>query len=313
MARLVLHGGDCCGMRHIHEFRDEDENNNIAELKRQVAIVADNTYNLEVILSDRQTQNNPGLVDELARLGFVYTTPWTGNHGTPVHLFHRAKTRLALQDAHFFNRWCQNGGMLPNPGLGGRLPVWNEQPGQRNHAGEVNPNQLRERRYNHIIPGDVVRVRGGSRRAGRTFTVTRTGIMRNNYGYPSTRIFMNDVRENNAEFGIIPTNCVIMIRIENRPQVHDRQNNANAPDPATVYRHPALGERNEPQPNDAPQEPVDVLTEWFANLRTVGLRGPFTTREEAVAAFPRCRNFTCRSVRSDGTTHSFDRRITPND
>lgn len=45
----------------------------------------------------------------------------------------------------------------------------------------------------------------------------------------------------------------------------------------------------------------EVLQEYFANLRTVGRRGPFPALLEAQNAYPRCRNFERRTVFSDGT------------
>lgn len=50
-----------------------------------------------------------------------------------------------------------------------------------------------------------------------------------------------------------------------------------------------------------PVAPSVVLTEYFAELRTVGRRGPFPSVQEARRAFPRCGNFSVRSVMSDGS------------
>ena len=86
MAILVGHGGQCCGMRHIHQFRDDDATN-ARELERHTRDMANGRYNLEVILSNLQTRNSPQLIAKLAELGYVYTTAFTGQHGTPVHVW----------------------------------------------------------------------------------------------------------------------------------------------------------------------------------------------------------------------------------
>lgn len=56
-----------------------------------------------------------------------------------------------------------------------------------------------------------------------------------------------------------------------------------------------------PQMQRVRQERRVVLTEYYAETRTVGRRGPYETLEEAQQAWPRCRNFIAREIWSDGS------------
>lgn len=56
-----------------------------------------------------------------------------------------------------------------------------------------------------------------------------------------------------------------------------------------------------PQMQRIRQERRVVLTEYFAETRTVGRRGPYVTLAEAQASWPRCRNFIAREIWSNGT------------
>lgn len=118
---LRNHGGKCCGSRHIFTFRNEiNPQGDITELRQHVRN-SDNSLRLEVILSDLQTRNKPNLIRALKNLGFVYVESWTGNHGTPVHLFSRCGSRLRAMETRFFrDRWT---GQTLNPALGGSLPT----------------------------------------------------------------------------------------------------------------------------------------------------------------------------------------------
>lgn len=49
------------------------------------------------------------------------------------------------------------------------------------------------------------------------------------------------------------------------------------------------------------EERREILIEYFANLRNTGRRGTFSSRLEAVEAYPRCRRFDRRTVFSDGS------------
>ena len=160
MATISAHGGGCCGMRHIQGFRDGD-GENVRQLARRTQPYADSRHQLEVILSDLQTRENPALLAALARLGYVYTSSWSGQHSTPVHLFLRAKYRLALESAHFYNRWVNDlNGMLPHPGLGGPLPRWTEPVRAAQQRWEVGTRVrcINPRSPNHGLPGTITRM-----------------------------------------------------------------------------------------------------------------------------------------------------------
>lgn len=57
-----------------------------------------------------------------------------------------------------------------------------------------------------------------------------------------------------------------------------------------------------PPPPPAPPPVHTVEREYYANLQNSGRRGPFITEAAARAAFPRCRRFERREIRSDGSS-----------
>ena len=61
----------------------------------------------------------------------------------------------------------------------------------------------------------------------------------------------------------------------------------------------------QPQPQPAPPPPVVrriYATEWYANLRQGGRRGPFGSPAQAREAYPRCARFERRDIYNDGTS-----------
>lgn len=275
MAQRNAHGGQCCGMRHIHTFRD-DQATNIRELVAKTTPEGDDRLQLEVILSDRQTRDNPRLVDELARLGYVYTSSWTGQHGTPVHLFLRAKRRLALTDANFYERWMQNNGMLPHPGLAGELPRMNERGGRANEP-------MRRDRYNGLLQGDRVRVNSPRSVLHGTEQVIRrfhySGMTHNYY----------------AIFEGQPEGRQIVVHNLERIVVEP----AAPPAAPMVYRHPIIW--TPPAARPAEQQRRLLLSQFYCVFRDSGNHSRvFATLAEGQAAFPRATQWHERKVYSDG-------------
>jgi hypothetical protein len=56
----------------------------------------------------------------------------------------------------------------------------------------------------------------------------------------------------------------------------------------------------------APRRVDTVSTEFYAQLRVGGRRGPFATEREAREAYPRCRRFQQRNIMSNGTSTWLD-------
>lgn len=273
MAQLGAHGGNCCGMKHIHGFRNGDAQDTIS-LREQTFIdnraYANGAYQLEVILSDRQTRDRPQLIAELARTGYVYTSSWTGQHGTPVHLFHRAKRRLALSSAHFYNRWTNElNGMVASPGLAGDLP--------RAPANAVLVPAPRDRPYGFNQGDEVVIVSPRSRFNGQTSRVVRTEFV----NYPTTAC----VLENGAR--IVESN-LRLVQQAAPPQLDQ-----------TVYRHPQLGQ------NAAVAAPVPerrlILSQFYCVFAATNQASRvFPTLAAGQEAYPRARYWQERKVYSDG-------------
>lgn len=117
---ITDHGGQCCGSKHIHTFRNDDNpEQDVRELKRILVDTTNSGKNnqlLEVILSNRQATEKPLLMQALADLGFVQADAWVGNHGTPVWKFTRSGRRLALNSQTF--NWQ---GMVMHGNLAGNL------------------------------------------------------------------------------------------------------------------------------------------------------------------------------------------------
>lgn len=294
MAQWSAHGGSCCGMRHIYTFREDDERN-MRELIRTLSETGpDNNLQQEVILSNRQTEQYPGLVDELARLGFVYTSSWTGQHNTPVHLFLRAKCRLALSAAHFYERWQQNRGMLPRPALAGQLPPWNEQvrpqaPLDLRNGGHRHRAGVRYD-YNYLLRGDRVRVNSPRSALHETEQVIHD-FYNDRYNYYAT--FVGSDRR-------VSVNNLIYIAPEPEVQL-------DVPQPLAVYRHPNAANVEFPAVRENPPAPPLgaerrlILSQFYCVFRASGLASRvFDTFAEGQQAYPRATQWHERKVFSDG-------------
>lgn len=279
MAQIRNHGGNCCGARHIHSFRG-NEAANVASLTHLTSSggLAANHLLREVILSNRQTQSNPRLIAKLAELGYVYTSSWTGNHGTPVHRFERTGRRLALNRNGF--NWQ---GMVASDTLDGDLNVL-----PVNEATPRNGIGLRDSDETLVYVGDLVRVTGGtSRYRGNAFTVIRFARNFNGQGLNRWRAVLRN--DDGEQFRLVMGN---LTRIGAGP----RGRQAAPAIPEQVHTHNNLdGEGDR-------QQPVRVLFSTFHNnYRRNGRGAGFDTLEEATEAAPRCRRRDRRDIMSDGT------------
>lgn len=267
MATTTVHGGGCCGARHIHTFRDDDAIN-VASLVNNVieACGAGNHLLLEVILSNRQTQRNPLLLAKLAELGFVYTSAWTGNHGTPVHRFERTGRRLALS-ANRFN-WT---GMTPSEGLQGEMPPIAR---ARNGGGGLRANNM-----------STNQLAGRFTRDSQHIVTNRNSAF---YGATVTvRSFDPQTRQVTfSRYRHIYTHAASSF---------DTRGGGNVA-PIEGQQH---AQGNGRVPPVAPA-PVVVLTEVFASFRDGRIRGPFPSPEVCRRAYPRVARFVTREVYSDG-------------
>lgn len=138
MVTNKLHGGDCCGARHLFGFnRLEEEDPNL--INRALAI-SPNERATEVILNDVQVANYPNILQRLSDLGFVLDGHWiNGNHDSHNYRFTRCDNREPLE----LPQWDAVGGMVINAGLAGGLPPMNANPfpqqqGPQRHI-NVNP------------------------------------------------------------------------------------------------------------------------------------------------------------------------------
>lgn len=281
MVQTSYHGGSCCGMRHIWQFREANTEQYIQGLIREMnrGNLADERLQLEVILSDKQTRDNPALVDNLARLGYVYTSSWTGGHGTPVHLFLRAKRRLALSAANFYNRWVNDqNGMLPHPDLAGELPRLEER-------GPQNLRARGARHHNYLSIGDRVRVNSPRSALHNTTQIIRAF----HYGYTSERYY--------GVFEELP--FATQIVVDNLVFV-DNEEAAAIPDPRT-YRHPT-NPAGWPEPVQAavPERRL-ILSQFYCVFRNTGQPSRvFPNLLEGQAAYPNARDWHERKIYSDG-------------
>ena len=268
MARINNHGGHCCGMRHIHEFRAGDAQDTV-ELHRHTQQIGDGRYNLEVILSDLQTRDKPQMIAELARLGYVYTTAWVGQHGTPVHLFHRAKQRLALQDAHFYNRWVNElNGMVASVGLAGALPDIRGEAVQRT-------GWVRGARIRNTDPRSV-----RYRQEAEIIEASQYYADHDNYGYMKFR-YVNDR---------------FIATADNRTRYELVQPRA----PAVPVERPTYRHQNQDAAEVAPRRRL-ILSQFYCVFRETELPSRvFATLEEGRRAFPRALDWHERKVYSDG-------------
>lgn len=267
MATLVEHGGGCCGMKHIHGFRDGDQQDTASLLEqtfRNNLAYANGRYQLEVILSDRQTRDRPQMLAELAHTGYVYTSSWTGQHGTPVHLFLRAKERLALTSAHFYNRWVNElDGMVASPGLGGSLPV-------ASPNAYLRAQQRNGRGFQFEIGQEVFINSRASRFNGQTSAVVGRWI--------------SDWR----------SRCYTLA---NGARITESNLRATDNLHTTVYRHPQRGEA----PAARQPERRLILSQFYCVFAATNQASRvFATLADGQQAYPRARYWHERKVYSDG-------------
>ena len=278
MVQTSHHGGSCCGMRHIWQFRYSNTEQYIQDLIREMnrGNLADERFQLEVILSDRQTRENPALVDALARLGYVYTSSWTGGHGTPVHLFLRAKRRLALSAANFYNRWVNdNNGMLPHPDLAGELPRFEEGTAVNNRNGRSRGLEVGVRVEN-VIPR-------GARRG--QFAVVRRAY--DGFDYQ----IQYELDGHTSTFSSPES-----VRIVEQPVQEPVQ-----PPAPRAYRHPT-NPAGWPEPAQAPvPERRLILSQFYCVFRNTGQASRvFPNLLDGQAAYPNARDWHERKIYSDG-------------
>ena len=114
MVQVTIHGGGCCGARHIRGFGDAENHN--PDLINMAAAEVPVQRMTEVILNGTQVRSYPNILERLANLGFVLDGHWiNGNHGSHNYRFSRCDDRLPLDLAGW-------NGMVMSAGLQGRLP-----------------------------------------------------------------------------------------------------------------------------------------------------------------------------------------------
>lgn len=101
MVARTGHGGNCCGMLHIHGFGNRHgggtQEQDLEEIDRTLRDFP-RGYTYEIVLSNMQYRESPILVQGLADRDFVLVNSFNGQHGTPVHVFHKRCTRAQFPD-----------------------------------------------------------------------------------------------------------------------------------------------------------------------------------------------------------------------
>ena len=278
MATRSNHGGGCCGSNHIHGFREGDDADT-ADLERIVRGEIPNNYLVEVILSNKQAREKPMLIAKLQELGFVYSSSWTGNHGTPVHRFERTGARLALA-ANTFN-WQ---GMMASSTLSGTLPTI--------FTGNID--QAIGRGFpvmnGRVLRGSRVVINSpASQYNGRSMWVRRCSDNWPSEGLNRYRAHLSETIDG-PEITSIVCGHLRLIDANNvqppvAPQVHE-----NAP---ANERPVAAG-------------PVVVFETYHNHYQRNGRGAGYDNRELAREAAPRCRRIDRREIMSDGTVRWVD-------
>lgn len=297
--RISAHGGGCCGMLHIQGMNEaaRGETNGADSAKKLLSILLGNgtqdlspSHNREVILSDRQTREMPELLKEMARVGFVYTTSWRGNHGTPVHLFHQTPQRYNLSRAHFYNTWVnEHNGMVAGPNLAGNLDDLRTVP---------NP-EYRERSREALEENTRV-----------TFTGPQEEILNTNVDPVWFGIIIEHegggwykVRCPATTRGTHYPGETNMYRVSRRllvpPPTVDNQ--PTIADPEQVLRHNTVA----PAPEGLQPHPTRTTTLYYAFFQTGKLAGPYNTLEQARENHPRVVNYKEQAIYNDGTVRWF--------
>ena len=275
MATRSNHGGGCCGSNHVHGFREGDVAD-AASLDRIMRNEIPNNYLAEVILSNKQAREKPRLITTLQELGFVYSSSWTGNHGTPVHRFERTGARLAL-DANTFN-WQ---GMMASSTLSGNLPAIN-----RGHARRGNGFEAINGRVHR--GSRVVINSPASQYNGRSMWIIRFSDNWPSEGLNRYRAHLSETIDGGEITTIVCGNLRVIAAIEDQviaPQVHE-----NAP----ANERPVAA------------EPVVVFETFHNHYQRNGRGAGYDNRELAREAAPRCRRIDRREIMSDGTVRWVD-------
>jgi len=191
MARQAIHGGSCCGAKHIYGFSSTAQVD-VTDLLTSVGAVVEGQA-IEIILNGTQVAAKPELLGKMAEIGFVLDGHWhNGNHGTqnlPVnptegdlgshcYRFTRMDRRKDLLSGPLEGRW---NGMVMTAGMTGLLPPIGAQTDLRAHYTRPIPAGLstvftRGGGHRGVNPpvGTEVRVTNrNSRRFGRDFAVLR--------------------------------------------------------------------------------------------------------------------------------------------
>lgn len=274
------HGGGCCGAQHLQGFDARHgggiESENLRQLLRLTS-EQPNHLLTEVILSDRQTREQPNLIEKLQLYGFVYTTSWTGNHGTPVHRFERTGRRLALS-ANNFN-WQ---GMVASDTLQGNLPPL--PPAEVEEALRVDAVR-RDMRGNEVRIGDTVNIRNTNHTYWNNNVVV-IGFSETPAGY------------SRVDFMVRGNVCHCALSSVVRSQ---QARQANMQGAAEIPEQ--LHENAQPAPA---QEPQVVHSTYHNNYARTGLGAGFDTLELAQQAGPRCRRRCRRDIYSNGVIETVE-------
>lgn len=134
MVTVALHGGSCCGARHIYSF-DYADNTNPDNINRALVNVPDGRM-VEAILNTNQMQTMPNVLQRLKDLGFVLTDVYVNKNHGPANLnyrFSRCDNRRALTSAA---RWWS--GMVANVASNGDLSTLSALGNQQAAAADQN-------------------------------------------------------------------------------------------------------------------------------------------------------------------------------
>lgn len=290
------HGGSCCGYGHIFAMDHTSVEDFRGGLEEHRTAAAGLNRIVEVILSERQV--NPQTAWErgqihdsvtaaggwpavLAAEGFRLAAEWcNSNSGNRCYQFIRIPV-LLTDDAGYNRTFRWEAGIIPAVGVA-PIPV-PVVPGVPERYQGVHP-QPPAGPVDHTLPILV-----WDNRTSMYYPVTRArstdvGIEPRIYASGTGRgcTLTNDIwyRAATGRLGGDPLRGQLVNYVPDAPA-------APVPAPAAPVAAPA------PQPR---------FTEFYANLRDSGRRGPFETIEVAREAYPRCRNFDVRMIRSDGSS-----------
>lgn len=312
MVTIAMHGGSCCGARHIYSF-DRDDNNRPDNINRALANVPYGRM-VEAILNTNQMRTMPNVLQRLKDLGFVLTDVYVNQNHGPANLnyrFSRCDNRRALTSAAAW--WS---GMVANVLSNSDLPALNTRGNQLALADQnqqvyysgVNLRTVTEpnRIFRHE-PGAVWRCDSpNSRYRGRYCYFTRRN---------GARMIFHPIHENGViqtwdEGSIVERNMVYIappyrhrpraqqeVAVPQEAQVHDQAILLQA-DQRTVAARAGNGRAA------APQQPRVVLTQYYREYQD-GRIGTYVFESEAAAREGHTgqrRAVSQLEILSDGTT-----------